>query len=239
MSEEQKNRQDEQEQPAAAAPPTAVADAQPAEPNTTAADAQTVGPGTTAAAAAPPTAEQNEQPAEQNEQAADEPSPIRCAAVLDGKMQARIGRENRSTGILFAVLGAAALAFGILFLTLPALGGEDASFFGWLLAVLGGLLLLCGVTLLLLLLRSVRAAGKQVMTNEYAFFENYFTVTTARRGEEIGSVRFGYADLYKIKEKYGLLQLFTAPNVVYPVDTAALSPEELAALRERLAPPQP
>lgn len=227
MSEEQKNRQDEQAQPAAAAPPAAAA------------DAQTVGPGTTAAAAAPPTAEQNEQPAEQNEQAADEPSPIRCTAVLDGKMQARIGRENRSTGILFAVLGAAALAFGILFLTLPALGGEDASFFGWLLAVLGGLLLLCGVTLLLLLLRSVRAAGKQVMTNEYAFYENYFTVTTARRGEEIGSVRFGYADLYKIKEKYGLLQLFTAPNVVYPVDTAALSPEELAALRERLAPPQP
>lgn len=219
MSEEQKNRQDEQEQPAASAPPTAAA------------DAQTAGPGTTTAADA--------QSAEQNEQAADEPSPIRCAAVLDGKMQARIGRENRSTGILFAVLGAAALAFGILFLTLPALGGEDASFFGWLLAVLGGLLLLCGVTLLLLLLRSVRAAGKQVMTNEYAFYENYFTVTTARRGEEIGSVRFGYADLYKIKEKYGLLQLFTAPNVVYPVDTAALSPEELAALRERLAPPQP
>src|SRR5699024_7535504 len=67
------------------------------------------------AAAAPPAAEQNGQPAEQNEQAADEPSPIRCTAVLDGKMQARIGRENRSTGILFAVLGAAALAFGILF----------------------------------------------------------------------------------------------------------------------------
>lgn len=217
MSEEQKNRQDEQ--PAAAAPPTAEQNGQPAEPiTTTAADGQ---------------------PAEQNEQAADEPSPIRCSAVLDGKMQAHIGRENRSTGILFAVLGAAALAFGILFLTLPALGGEGASFFGWLLAVLGGLLLLCGVTLLLLLLRSVRAAGKQVMTNEYAFYENYFTVTTARRGEEIGSVRFGYADLYKIKEKYGLLQLFTAPNVVYPVDTAALSPEELAALRERLAPPQP
>ena len=113
MSEEQKNRQDEQEQPAASAPPTAAA------------DAQTAGPGTTAAADA--------QPAEQNTQAADEPSPIRCTAVLDGKMQARIGRENRSTGILFAVLGAAALAFGILFLTLPALGGEDASFFGWLL----------------------------------------------------------------------------------------------------------
>lgn len=232
MSEEQKNRQDEQAQPAASAPPAAAADAQPAEPNTTAAaDAQPAKPITTTAA--------DEQPAEQYEQAADEPSPIRCTAVLDGKMQARIGRENRSTGILFAVLGAAALAFGILFLTLPALGGKGASFFGWLLAVLGGLLLLCGVTLLLLLLRSVRAAGKQVMTNEYAFYENYFTVTTARRGEEIGSVRFGYADLYKIKEKYGLLQLFTAPNVVYPVDTAALSPEELAALRERLAPPQP
>lgn len=232
MSEEQKNRQDEQAQPAASAPPTAAADAQPAEPNTTAAaDAQPAEPITTTAADA--------HPAEQNTQAADEPSPIRCTAVLDGKMQARIGRENRSTGILFAVLGAAALAFGILFLTLPALGGKDASFFGWLLAVLGGLLLLCGVTLLLLLLRSVRAAERQVMTNEYAFYENYFTVTTARRGEEIGSVRFGYADLYKIKEKYGLLQLFTAPNVVYPVDTAALSPEELAALRERLAPPQP
>lgn len=239
MSEEQKNRQDEQAQPAAAAPPTAAADAQPAEPNTTAAaDAQPAEPITTTAADAQ-TAEQNEQSAEQNEQAADEPSPIRCTAVLDGKMQARIGREIRSTGILFAVLGAAALAFGILFLTLPALGGKGASFFGWLLAVLGGLLLLCGVTLLLLLLRSVRAAEKQVMTNEYAFYENYFTVTTSRRGEEIGSVRFGYADLYKIKEKYGLLQLFTAPNVVYPVDTAALSPEELAALRERLAPPQP
>ena len=226
MDEEQKNRQDEQQQPAAAAPPTAEQNGQPAEQDT-----QTAEPITTTAADA--------QTAEQNEQAADEPSPIRCTAVLDGKMQARIGRENRSTGILFAVLGAAALAFGILFLTLPALGGKGASFFGWLLAVLGGLLLLCGVTLLLLLLRSVRAAGKQVMTNEYAFYENYFTVTTARRGEEIGSVRFGYADLYKIKEKYGLLQLFTAPNVVYPVDTAALSPEELAALRERLAPPQP
>ena len=163
--------------------------------------------------------------------------PIRAKAVLDGKMQARIGRENRNAGILFAVLGLAATAFGAVLCALPVFGG-GRTVFGVLLIVLGGLLFLCGAALLLLLLKNVAAAKKLRMTNEYAFYEDRFTVHTLRGEEDLGTGEFVYTELYKVKEKHGLLQIYASSNIVYPVETAVLAPEELALLRGLLGLPQ-
>lgn len=169
---------------------------------------------------------------------ADRPAqPVRAKAVLDGRMQSRIGRENRNAGILFAALGLAAVAFGAVLCALPVFGG-GRTVFGVLLIVLGGLLFLCGAALLLLLLKNVAAAKKLRMANEYAFYEDRFTVHTLRGEEDLGTGEFSYDGLYKVKEKHGLIQLFSSSSVVYPVEAAALSEQDANTLRARLGLPQ-
>ena len=54
----------------------------------------------------------------------------------------------------------------------------------------------------------------------------------------VSCVNCGYTELYKVKEKHGLLQIYASSNIVYPVETAALAPEELALLRGLLGLPQ-
>lgn len=169
---------------------------------------------------------------------ADRPAqPVRAKAVLDGRMQSCIGRENRNAGILFAVLGLAAVAFGAVLCALPVFGG-GRTIFGVLLIVFGALLLLCGVILLLLLAKSIRTAKRLQLVNEYAFYQDRFTVHTLRGEEDLGTGEFVYTELYKVKEKHGLLQIYASSNIVYPVETAALAPEELALLRGLLGLPQ-
>lgn len=169
---------------------------------------------------------------------ADRPAqPVRAKAVLDGKMQSRIGRENRNAGILFAVLGLAAVAFGAVLCALPVFGG-GRTIFGVLLIVFGALLLLCGVILLLLLAKSIRTAKRLQLVNEYAFYQDRFTVHTLRGEEDLGTGEFVYTELYKVKEKHGLIQLFSSSSVVYPVEAAALSEQDANALRARLGLPQ-
>ena len=152
-------------------------------------------------------------------------------------MQSRIGRENRNAGILFAVLGLAAVAFGAVLCALPVFGG-GRTIFGVLLIVFGALLLLCGVILLLLLAKSIRTAKRLQLVNEYAFYQDRFTVHTLRGEEDLGTGEFVYTELSKVKEKHGLLQIYASSNIVYPVETAALAPEELALLRGLLGLPQ-
>lgn len=169
---------------------------------------------------------------------ADRPAePVRAKAVLDGRMQSRIGRENRNAGILFAVLGLAAVSFGAVLCALPVFGG-GRTIFGVLLIVFGALLLLCGVILLLLLAKSIRTAKRLQLVNEYAFYQDRFTVHTLRGEEDLGTGEFVYTELYKVKEKHGLLQIYASSNIVYPVETAALAPEDLALLRGLLGLPQ-
>lgn len=109
---------------------------------------------------------------------------------------------------------------------LPVFGG-GRTIFGVLLIVFGALLLLCGIILLLLLAKSIRTAKRLQLVNEYAFYQDRFTVHTLRGEEDLGTGEFVYTELYKVKEKHGLLQIYASSNIVYPVETAALAPEDL------------
>lgn len=161
---------------------------------------------------------------------------LRCSAEPDEKMQRLLGRENRNSGILFSVLGAAAVAVGVVFLLFVK--GTGGALLGGLIVALGALLFLCGAALLLLYLHGVRTAKGKGYCNRYAFEAQSFTVQTLQNGTVLGKTTIAYASLHKAYEKRGLLCLLPSPSVVYAVYLSSFSEEERNLLRERLGLPQ-
>lgn len=70
--------------------------------------------------------------------------------------------------------------------------------------------------------------------NVYQFEEEFFNTTTYKGGEVVGTVKYYYKDLKKIKERDGYLLLYINVSNAFLVKESALSESDLATVKSFL-----
>lgn len=83
--------------------------------------------------------------------------------------------------------------------------------------------------------------NKKIMEDEtlYEFFEDYFTLTSFKHGEQISTGKAYYKDMLKAKETKSFIFIYPNKAMAYPVGKAGLQPDDLTKLRQILKLKQP
>lgn len=69
------------------------------------------------------------------------------------------------------------------------------------------------------------------LVNEYEFDNDFFTVTSYKHSEQVGTIKVFYKEIYKIKEKNNYIFLYINRVNAYIVDTENLPKEDITLLR--------
>lgn len=180
-----------------------------------------------------------------NDQEDSMPAPdgdrLQAFVDVDANLQRVLGRPAKILGIVYTVLGAAAvvLSFCGLMLdalirdALPSLYLSDGALIGILCfaAVCFGL----GIGMLAAAARNVKDVARRPPSRYvYEFREGHFYITILRCGETMGRMKYYYADLSKVTEGKRYFMLFVSRASIFVVDKTALSVEERALLRRLL-----
>lgn len=167
---------------------------------------------------------------------------IKTRVQINGDLQRRMNRKTRLFGIISTILGAVLvivyIATDVTLSSLSEIGEfdnyEKYEFLLQMLLWVGVVMLAVGLMFIFLARANVKNAERLNQTNEYTFFETYFTITTVRGGEVLGSVKQYYTDFYKVKETKEFFLLFPNKATAFPVEKGSLTEEETAELRKVL-----
>lgn len=91
-----------------------------------------------------------------------------------------------------------------------------------------------GFVLLITINKLCKNADKIPQYNQYTFEEEYFMVTTYRRGENVGTVKLYYKDLAKSRESKNYIFMYLNKYSAVAVAKDQLSCDELILLRSFL-----
>lgn len=158
--------------------------------------------------------------------------PVRTSVLVNGAMQRSLLNKNLVLGILYIVLGAVFLfiSVGLIFSGPGPEAFYFCLFFGLLFAMLGAMMLF-GRS------RAVSQAEKTQTEHIYEFYEGYVLVTQVRFGENMGTMKYYYGDFVRRRETGKFILLYQTAYTAFPVEKAALAPEQLTLLRALLALP--
>lgn len=167
---------------------------------------------------------------------------IKTRVQINGDLQRRMNRKTKLFGVIGTVLGAVLLvAYFATDITLTMLAEverlenyEDYEVLLQILLWCAAVIFAVGLMCIFLARANIKNAERLNQTDEYAFFDNYFTVTTVRGGEELGKVKQYYADFFKVKETKEFFLLFPNRATAYPVEKGLLTEEEITQLRKVL-----
>ena len=167
---------------------------------------------------------------------------IKTQVLINGDLQRRMNRTVKVCGIVGTILGAvlllAYIAIDVTLSTLAELGAmENYADYEVLLKILlwcGAMIFVFGLMCIFLARANVKNAERLNQTNEYTFYENYFTVTSVRNGEQLGTVKQYYADFYKVKETKEFFLLYPNRSTAFPVEKGRLTEAETEELRRLL-----
>lgn len=91
-----------------------------------------------------------------------------------------------------------------------------------------------GLVLLITINKLCKNADKIPQYNQYTFEEQYFMVTTYRRGENVGTVKLYYKDLVKSRESKNYIFMYLNKYSAVAVAKDQLNSDELILLRSFL-----
>lgn len=75
--------------------------------------------------------------------------------------------------------------------------------------------------------------NKKIMEDEtvYEFYDDYFTLTSIKNGEQMSTGKAYYKDMVKVKESKSYIFIYPNKAMAYPVGKTDLAAEDLAKLR--------
>ena len=159
---------------------------------------------------------------------------MRLSYRVDAEAQKRFSKPMRTGSLIAMILGISLL---LVFIVLYVLSGDVLSLQPILLGVFlvcGAVLFVVGLIFFLACRMNVKNAAQIDALNEYEFYDDFMTVSTTRRGENIGTVKVYYPDLYRRTERKNEILLYPAAASVYIVPKEGLGENELARLRAAL-----
>lgn len=155
--------------------------------------------------------------------------------TLDKALQKRVSRSSKILGVICVVYGLALILVMAVIRSVMFLLDMEADLLQFFLIVLFGLTLaLVGLMLLVGYSRNLKLAEKRMRTAVYRFYRGFFTVTTVRAGENMGTIKIYYSDLVQTRETKEFILLYVNAAAVYPVDKKSLTGEETALIRTLL-----
>lgn len=153
------------------------------------------------------------------------------------KMSAEVTKELLKPILIWAIILSAIGGAGlfIMFALYLFIGYENFYIEIWL-----WVCLVLGVTYFVLISIG-KKNNKKIMEDEtiYEFFDDYFTLTSFKHGEQISTGKAYYKDMLKAKETKSYIFIYPNKATAYPVGKADLQPEDLTKLRQILKLKQP
>lgn len=149
---------------------------------------------------------------------------IKCKTALDERAQKAFTKNFKIYSIIATVIG----AIGIVAYIVTSLF-VNSSFLDILLVF--SLPFAFGVVYLFMINKTTKKTVASELVNEYEFDNNFFTVTSYKHSEQVGTIKVFYKEIYKIKEKNNYIFLYINRVNAYIVDTENLPKEDITLLR--------
>lgn len=159
--------------------------------------------------------------------------PVRTSVLVNGALQKRLLASNLVLGIIETALGAFWLLISLFYFLLS----ENYGPMGMLYLILGLILVITGPLVLYNRSRAIARAEKTQSEHIYEFYEGYVLLTLNRFGENMGTMKYYYGDLFRCRETGKFILLCQTAYTVFPVEKAKLAPEQLFVLRVLLSLP--
>lgn len=155
---------------------------------------------------------------------------IKVSTEMSEKVQKEFIKSTRTIGLVFTVIGAIGVAFFLVLEIIAVFYEYDHEGMFVILIMESGLLGL-GIGLLVLVGKTVKAAGTINRTFVYEFCKDYFTASEILNGEQVSSAKIYNSSIKKVKETKGYLFIYVNAASACPVDKCGLSEAELNMLR--------
>jgi len=159
---------------------------------------------------------------------------IKVETKVDAEIQKILVNKSYILSIICIVIS----LIGIFFYTVNAIFVK-ADDIGYPYLLLFIFTLLIGVMIVFITKKSMQMASKNKNVNHCEFNEDFVTITMDRNGENVGTAKIYYTDLYKVKEKKELLLLYINYASVLPIWKKNFSKEDLQTVRNYLNIKQP
>lgn len=152
---------------------------------------------------------------------------IECKTEINTKAQKVLSKNIKLVSIIMLVIGCVGIAGYIIASCFVSSGYLDVMLvfalpFGY------GLVYLVSVN------NMIKKAEGNATVNHYQFEEDYFNASSSKNGEIIGTVKYYYKDIKKIKERDGYLLLYVNSINAFMVEESELSENDLTLLKSLL-----
>ena len=153
--------------------------------------------------------------------------------AVETKVDAKVQKIMMNKSYIISIICIALSLFGIALYVINAIfiKADDISYPFLLLFIFT---LFIGLMFVFITRKSIQMASKNENVNHYEFNEDFVIITSVRNGENVGTSKFYYKDLYKTIEKKELLLLCINYASALPIWKKNFTPEDLQTVRKYL-----
>lgn len=159
---------------------------------------------------------------------------VRVSCRIDAQTQKDFTKPVRTGSLITMLLGVLLLGTYITLFVLDGSVIEVGEILLIAILIWGALFFGMGLVFLLTVRKNIKRAAELNATNEYSFYEGYMTVSTVRRGENIGTVKLYYSDFVKKRERKREFLLYPNASSIYLIPKGELGAGEIEFLRRVL-----
>lgn len=91
-----------------------------------------------------------------------------------------------------------------------------------------------GLVYLIFINKNIKKTAESKISNEYEFYDDFFTVASIKNGEEFAREKIYYKDLYKSKEKNEYIFVYVNKARAFIINKNAARREDLQAIKTKL-----